>query len=105
MFPFQKNSPMKGEKSETYKTPKRAQAYKKSPDKTITNAKFNGSGVLTMVRSPSENIESPEMVKTESIDGNKMEVQVADYAILNERKKSYNVRINRSPNLLVRKAY
>ncbi len=70
----------KGERGETFKTPKRGKEFKKSVDKAITNTKYNGSGVLTMVRSPSENIESPEIVKTESIDGNKVEVQITDYA-------------------------
>lgn len=77
MFPLTKSSPMKGEKGErgeTFKTPKRGKEFKKSVDIAITNTKYNGSGVLNMVRSPSENIESPEIVKTESIDGNKVEV-------------------------------
>lgn len=71
-----KNTPIK---DETFKTPKRMHATKKSVDKDPNNVKFNGSGVLSMVRSPSENIESPELVKTESIDVNNVQVQVADY--------------------------
>jgi hypothetical protein len=64
-------------KDQKFKTPKRT--IVKSGEKG-GNIKFNGSGVLSMVRSPSENIESPaDLIKTDTMDGNIVNVNVVGF--------------------------